>query len=74
MQNGIGEKGAAAIAEAFDASWQPEPLMLASNPIGDAGAVHLTRAFRSKKSLARVGLHSNGFTSISISDIYVALS
>lgn len=48
--------------------------MLASNPVGDAGAVHLARAFRSNKSLVRVGLQSNGYTSTGISDICSALS
>jgi NLR family CARD domain-containing protein 3 len=36
--NGIGENGTKAISEAISAGWQPESLMLASNPIGDAGA------------------------------------
>lgn len=72
--NGVGEKGAAAVADALVAGWQPESLMLASNPIGDAGAKHLARALRSNFSLVRVGLQSNGYTSHGASLIADALS
>lgn len=72
--DGVGEKGAKAVAEALEAGWQPESLMLGSNPVGDAGAVHLARAFRSNTSLLRVGLQSNGYTSTGIGAICEALS
>ncbi len=62
--NGIGENGAKAIAESLEAGWQPESLMLASNPIGDAGAVDLARAFRSNRSLVRVGLQTPATASV----------
>jgi Ran GTPase-activating protein (RanGAP) involved in mRNA processing and transport len=72
--NGVGVKGAQAIAELLEAGWPAESLMLGTNPTGDGGAFHLARAFRSNKSLVRVALQSNAFTSAGISAVCDALS
>ncbi|KIW76791.1 hypothetical protein Z517_09235 [Fonsecaea pedrosoi CBS 271.37] len=72
--NGIGVKGAQAIAETLEAGWQPESLMLGTNPTGDEGAFRLARALHSNTSLVRVALQSNGLTSTGISAICEALS
>ena len=72
--NGVGAKGATAIAACLDAGWAPTSLLLAANPIGDAGAAPLARALHANRSLVRLGLQSTGLTSVGIAAVCDALA
>ncbi|KAJ7465181.1 hypothetical protein FB451DRAFT_1488663, partial [Mycena latifolia] len=73
--NGIGRKAAAAIAGYLaHPACKLESLYVASNPIGDAGALPLADALKSNESLLRINMCSTGLTSTGVSALCTALA
>ncbi|KAJ6490189.1 hypothetical protein DFH09DRAFT_1454489 [Mycena vulgaris] len=70
-----GEKAALAIAVYLTHPvCKLESLYIASNPIGDAGALSMAEALKSNKHLRRLGMSSTGLTSKCLSALCASLS
>lgn len=73
--NGIGQSASASLGKYLgDPHCALESLFLSTNPLGDAGMLHLAPGLAKNKSLRRLMCASTGLTSKGVSDLAAAIS